>query len=157
MFKPWNSTMSQFDALFNELNDLRSYVERTLDRGYPEMQTPALGSSFFAGNWPQLNLADEGTRLLLTADVPGMSREDIKLTLTEDVLTLRGTRKVNAPEGYVAQRQERMPVTFTRSISMPCRVNMEAVSATVRDGILTVSLEKAEQAKPRQISVASAS
>jgi HSP20 family protein len=156
MLNTWNATYSPFDTLFSGLNDLRSYVERTLEQGYPAI-TPTPGSTFFAGTWPRMNLSDEGTRLVLTAEVPGMSREEIKLTLTDDILTLRGERAVNAPEGYKAHRQERMPVSFTRSVSLPCRVNLEAVSANVRDGVLTVSLDKAEQAKPRQISVASGS
>jgi HSP20 family protein len=156
MLNTWNATYSPFDTLFSGLNDLRSYVERTLDQGYPAI-APTSGSTFFAGTWPRMNLSDEGSRLVLAAEIPGMSREEVKLTLTEDVLTLRGERAVSAPEGYKVHRQERMPVSFTRSISLPCRINMEGVSANVRDGILTVSLDKAEQAKPRQISVASGS
>lgn len=157
MINPWNASFSQFDTLWNELNQLRSYVERSFDQNLPATLSPALGSSFFAGTWPRINLHDDGASLVLTAEVPGMAREDIKLTLTEDVLTLRGERAVKAPEGYTAQRQERMPVSFTRSISLPARINMEGVRANVRDGILTVTLDKAEQAKPRQISVNSAS
>jgi HSP20 family protein len=157
MINPWNATLSQFDSLWSELNTLRNYVERALDQDLPAAVSPGLGSSFFAGNWPPINLSDEGSHLMLTAEVPGMAREDIKLTLTEDTLTLRGERAVNAPAGYTAQRQERMPVSFTRSITLPSRINMEAVRATVRDGVLTVTLDKAEQAKPRQISVTGAS
>lgn len=154
MLNTWNATYSPFDTLMSGLSDLQSYVERTLDQRYAASAT-APGSSFFAETWPRINLSDEGACLVLTAEVPGLSREQIKLTLTEDVLTLRGVRAVNAPEGYESQRQERMPVSFTRSVGLPCRVSMEAVSASVRDGILTVRLDKAEQAKPRQISVAS--
>ena len=155
MLNTWNANLSPFDALFRELNDLRNYVENTLDQGFAGMLTPELGASFFAGTWPRMNLADEGARLVLKAEVPGMGRDEIKLTLTEDVLTLRGERRLAAPGGYAAHRQERVPASFTRSVSLPCRVNMEGVSASVRDGILTVSLDKAEQAKPRQISVES--
>ena len=148
MLNSWNSTLGQLDAVFAGLNDLRSIVERTLADGS--------SASFFAGSWPRLNLIDEGSRFVLYAEVPGMTRDDIKLTLTEDTLTMRGERGVAAPEGYVAQRQERIPVSFTRSVRLPCAVDLEAVSAKVRDGILAVSLDKAAQAKPRQISVASA-
>ncbi|MCK6588252.1 MAG: Hsp20/alpha crystallin family protein, partial [Polyangiaceae bacterium] len=70
-----------------------------------------------------------------------------------DVLTLKGERKSDAPQGYTAHRRERAPIQFARSFSLPCRVDLEKTSAVVKDGLLTVTMAKAPEAQPRQIQV----
>jgi hypothetical protein len=65
--------------------------------------------------------------------------------------------QVKAPEGYSAHRQERPAVRFSRSFALPCRVNPEKATAAVKNGILTVTLEKAADAMPRQIAVKASS
>jgi len=153
MLDRWNTR--GWDDLFDGMNQLRSVMDRMLEPGWTgSAADPTM--SFFAGGWPQINLADEGTRLVLTALVPGMARDDIQLTLANDVLTLKGERKLRAPEGYVSHRREREAQRFTRSVTLPCHIDPERVSASMTDGVLTVSLEKVERAKPRQISVESA-
>jgi HSP20 family protein len=107
----------------------------------------------YAGTWPRANLIDAGANLILTAEVPGLSEKDVRLTLNQEVLTIAGERTVDAPQGYSAHRQERPAVNFSRSFALPCRVNADRTSATVKNGILTVTLEKAADAMPRQIAV----
>jgi HSP20 family protein len=107
----------------------------------------------YAGIWPCANLIDAGANLILTAEVPGLSEKDVRLTLNQEVLTIAGERTVDAPQGYSAHRQERPAVNFSRSFALPCRVNADRTSATVKNGILTVTLEKAADAMPRQIAV----
>ena len=105
--------------------------------------------------WPRLNLYDEGSNLVLKADVPGLSEKDIQVTLNESGLAISGERKVVPPEGYSAHRQERTSFTFSRSLTLPCKVNPEQTQAQVRNGVLTVTLAKAPEAQPRQIAVQS--
>ena len=81
--------------------------------------------------WPRLTLRDTGGALELSADVPGLTEKDIELTLTRDVLSIKGERTVKAPEGYTVHRQERPSVQFTRGLSLPCIVDPEKTSATV--------------------------
>ena len=69
------------------------------------------------------------------------------------MLTISGERKVEAPEGYSVHRQERGSVKFSRSFTFPCRIDTEKASATVKDGVLTIKLAKAAEAKPRKITV----
>ncbi|CAN5687889.1 Hsp20/alpha crystallin family protein [soil metagenome] len=108
--------------------------------------------------FPSINLYDSGEQYTLTAELPGVSPEEIDLAITGDVLTLRGERK--RPEGITDEsyrRQERTFGRWARSISLPERVDGTQVTAGYNDGILTVTLPKAEVAKPRHISVSSGS
>jgi HSP20 family protein len=77
----------------------------------------------------------------------------VKLTLQQDVITLSGERKPDAPEGYYAHRQERAPVKFARSFTLPCRVDPEKAGASLKDGVMTITLAKAADAQPRHISI----
>ena len=106
--------------------------------------------------WPRLTLADDGEQFLLEAVVPGLTQKDITLTLSRNVLTISGERQLSVPEGYDLQRRERGSVKFSRSVSLPGPVDPEKVDARVKDGLLTVSLARAEEARPRRIAIESA-
>jgi HSP20 family protein len=82
-----------------------------------------------------------------------MRKEDIDISLHDGTLTISGERKRDNNNGETAQRTERYVGTFRRSIALPTRVDANKVSATYQDGILKVTLPKAEEAKPKQIQV----
>ena len=82
-----------------------------------------------------------------------MTEKDIQLSIHQDVLTLSGERKQEVPQGYFVHRQERAPLKFARSFTLPCKVDPEKSTATLKDGVLTITLPKAPEAQPRQISV----
>jgi HSP20 family protein len=86
-------------------------------------------------------------------ELPGMRKEDIDISLHDGTLTISGERKREINNGETAQRTERYVGTFRRSITLPTRVDAGKVSATYQDGILKVTLPKAEEAKPKQIKV----
>ena len=155
MLTRWNTGWSEFDDMFSVLNDFRRRMDRAFDDAFgADLEVPrGLG---VRGTWPLANLVDTGPQLVLTAELPGLSERDVKLTLNQEVLTIAGERKNDAPEGYSVHRRERADVSFTRSFALPCRVNAERTSASVKNGILTVTLEKAAEAMPRQIAVSSA-
>jgi HSP20 family protein len=153
MLTRWNTGWSDFDDMFAMMNQLRSYMDRVFEDTFGSRFAEGRALPFYAGTWPRANLIDAGSNLIVTAEVPGLSEKDIKLTLNQEVLTISGERKVQAPEGYSAHRQERAAVSFSRSFALPCRVNADRSSASVKDGILTVTLEKAADAMPRQIAV----
>jgi HSP20 family protein len=110
-----------------------------------------------AHNYPPLNLYDAGDRYLLSAQLPGMTPTDIDLTITGETLTIRGERK--RAEGVKEdsyRRQERPMGRWARTITLPDRVDSAQVGASFSDGILMVNLPKAEDAKPRHITVTAA-
>ncbi len=153
MLTRWNAGWSDVDDMFATMNQLRSYMDRVFAEPTPSRFAEGAPSAFYSGTWPRTNLIDGGAHLFLTAEVPGLSEKELKLTLNQEVLTVSGERHVNVPEGYSAHRQERPTVSFSRSFALPCRVNAERASAAVKNGILTVALQKAADAMPRQITV----
>ena len=106
---------------------------------------------------PAINLYDAGEKYILTAQLPGMAPEEVDLSITGETLTIRGDRK--RPDGVPEEsyrRQERQFGRWTRTVTLPDRVDSSNVAASFGHGVLTVSLPKAEEARPRQISVAAA-
>jgi len=141
------------DRTVSMMNDLR----RRIDRAFGEYEASGGRAPVFgAGAWPRAALWDNGSALVVTAEVPGLTEKDVKLTVNQDVLTIEGERRVDAPKGYSVHRQERTPIRFARSFAFPCRADVERATATVKDGVLTVTLPKAPEAQPRQIAVRAA-
>ncbi|MFO0889535.1 MAG: Hsp20/alpha crystallin family protein [Isosphaeraceae bacterium] len=106
--------------------------------------------------YPPINVYDVGDGYILSAQLPGLSPSDIELTITGETLTMRGERKRSdgvKDEGF--RRQERPVGRWSRTITLPDRVDSAQVTANFTNGILTVALQKAESAKPRHISVSS--
>jgi HSP20 family protein len=144
---------TDYDRTFAALDEFRRRMDHFFDDYSRAGFAPDAG--LYGGDFPNLLVRDEGSALTLTADVPGLGAEDINVTLSQDVLTLSGERKIAAPDGYKVRRQERGNFKFSRSMSMPCPIDPEKAVAQVKDGVLTLRLEKAQEAKPRQITVKS--
>jgi HSP20 family protein len=147
MFSRFGDASRDF-ALLDELR-------RRLDRVWEDMDPswPPLANTPSSAGWPRVNLYDEGTNLVLKADVPGLSEKEVQVTLNESGLSISGERRVAPPEGYAAHRQERGSYRFSRSLTLPCKVDPEQTQASVKDGVLTVTLAKSPEAQPRQIAV----
>ena len=91
--------------------------------------------------------------LELIAEVPGMGKDDINLKIQGNYLEINGTRKAETPEGYTAHKAERGTASFSRSFTLPTDIDANKVDATIKNGILTLKMPKAEAAKPKQINV----
>ena len=152
------------DRTFNALTHLRRQMDRVFDEYEPSRGlTHGQARDALRGNlidevsrgarFPALTLEDTGATLVLEADVPGLSEKDLQLTVHQDVLSFSAKRKSDAPEGYFVHRQERAPVEFARSFTLPCKVDPERCGASLKDGVLTITLTKAVEARPKQITV----
>ena len=107
--------------------------------------------------YPPLNVYDAGDRYLLSVQLPGMTPADIEQTITGETITIRGERKrAEGASDDSYRRQERPMGRWARTITLPDRVDSTQVGASFSDGILTVNLPKAEDAKPRHITVTAA-
>lgn len=104
-------------------------------------------------DWPKVNLHDDGTTLVLKADVPGVADGALTIALEGGEIVLSGERAVVVPEGWRVHRQERRHLRFVRRVPLPHKVDPARLAATVRDGVLTLRLAKAPGAQPRQIAV----
>jgi HSP20 family protein len=89
---------------------------------------------------------------VIKAELPEIKREDINITFENNVLTLKGVRKAEQPSGN-AQRLERHYGSFERSFVLPSSVDGNRISASYKDGVLTIQLPQREDAKPKQIEV----
>lgn len=133
---------------FDQLSSLRNEITRLL-----EDSNGASADAFNA--WaPALDLYEDKDDLTLTAELPGMKKEDIDISLHENTITISGERRQEKKYGDSdSGRQERHFGRFTRSLLLPKAVKTEGVKASYKDGVLTVTLPKADEAKPRQIEI----
>jgi HSP20 family protein len=132
-------------------SNLRDELNSFFDLPFPSSFGRA--EQLFTGWSPALDLYESGDHLVAVVELPGMHKEDVDISLHDGTLTISGERKHESTNGEKAQRTERYVGTFRRSISLPTRVDAGKVSATYQDGILKVTLPKAEEAKPKQIRV----
>lgn len=140
---------------FNNNFALMDEFRRRMDRVFEEFDEERSLPLYEGGTtgWPRTSLLDTGSSLVLRAEVPGLSEKDVTLMINQDVLTLSGERRAEAPEGYSVHRRERPSAKFARSIALPAKVDLEKCQAVVKNGVLTVTLPKAPESQPRQISV----
>ena len=103
--------------------------------------------------FPPLNVWEEGDTLFVEAEVPGLKIEDIAVSFDNGELTLKGEKKVVEKENAPMHRRERLTGTFTRTVTIPWDIMGDRVTAELKDGVLTVTLPKAETSKPRRVEV----
>ena len=113
------------------------------------------GEPFSRGWLPPVDIYEtEHHEVVLKAELPDMKREDINLTFENGVLTLKGERKFDRETKTDAyHRRERKYGSFTRSFTVPNTVDAGRISASYKDGVLTITLPQREEARPKQISV----
>ncbi len=131
--------------------------ERTLDemnRVFDMFDAPLGLRSMPRGTFPAVNLYDNETELLLTAEIPGVKIDDIGLSVTENTITLTGKRNgVQENKKGRWYRQERVMGQFERTITLAEKVDSAKATAEYKDGILTVHLPKVKVTAPKSIEV----
>jgi HSP20 family protein len=135
---------------FEQLTNLREEINRLFDLPMGSLDH----EPDFFGWAPAVDLYEDKDNFVVKAELPGMKKEEIELSLHQNNLILSGERKTEseAKEGETS-RSERYFGKFQRSLELPKPVDPNRVAATYKDGILTVTLPKTEESKPRQISV----
>ena len=137
--------------LLNRWSNLRDDLNTLFE--LPLMATSFRRGQLFNGWSPALDLYQTNDEFVATLELPGMRKEEIEISLHDGTLTISGERKSEVKNSEQVERSERYVGKFRRSISLPARVDVNKVSASYRDGILSVTLPKAEDAKPKQIKV----
>ncbi|MDZ7261227.1 MAG: Hsp20/alpha crystallin family protein [candidate division KSB1 bacterium] len=135
---------------FSEMESLRRDMDRLFDsffRRYPEEEV--------AATWqPLVDIAETKDDFIVTAEVPGMSKDDVKISLTNNVLTLKGEKKEEKEiKDKNFHRVERCYGSFQRSFTLPTEVQADKVKASYKDGVLKITLPKKEEVKPKEIAV----
>jgi HSP20 family protein len=109
-----------------------------------------------AGVFPLINLTEDKDRYYVRTELPGLKGDELDIQVTGKNLAISGERKIAAAEeGARYHRREREAGSFSRMIGLPGEVDTEKVEASLENGILTITISKAEIAKPKQISVSS--
>lgn len=112
------------------------------------------GSQDLATGWiPATDIVEVAEGLQVVLELPGLRPEDVKITLENYVLTIRGEKKQAVEENSRVHRYERSYGAFERSFTLPNTLDPDRVAATFEHGVLTISIPKAEKARPREIQV----
>ncbi len=137
-----------------ELDSIQSEMNRLFNTFFDTPTTA--GNANPARRWmPAMDLVEHEDHFLLSADLPGMKQEDVKLEVSDGVLTLAGERKTAHEErkgGYI--RIERATGAFQRSLTLPDGVDPEQVAASFSDGVLEVRIPKPSERKPHRVQIA---
>jgi len=136
---------------FGRLSDLRHEIDRLFEAPWSEL---AHGSQLLSGWTPALDVYEDKDNVYVKVEVPGMKKEDIDISLHDGSLSISGERKTEQKhEDSEVYRSERFFGRFQRTVTLPTAVASDKVKAQYKDGILTVTLPKTEEAKPKHIDI----
>lgn len=139
-----------FTPGFNDFFRMRDELDQLFDIGLPLSNIRSVPR----GTFPAINMREGKEDVNIQAHLPGIDPKEVELTLEDNALTIKGNRDVKlADEKTNYHRRERFSGSFSRIVSLPEGMNPDKVEATYRDGILNISIGKAEEKKPKQISV----
>jgi HSP20 family protein len=147
----WQRPESTSWAGFGRLSNLRDEIDRLFDFPLAEL---ARTSQLLSGWTPALDVHEDKDNITVKAELPGMKKEEINISLHDGCLSISGERKgENKFSDTEIYRSERFVGRFQRTIPLPAPVAADQVKAQYQDGVLTVTLPKTEEAKPKRIDV----
>jgi len=130
-------------------------IQREMNKMFDGVFRGTGDEDYSFSSWtPAVDITEHDDEYLVKVELPGVNKDEVKLTLENNILTIRGEKKQEKEtkkENY--HRVERSYGSFQRSFTLPAAVKSDKIDASYKDGILTVSLPKAEEAKPKQIEV----
>ena len=137
---------------FHDLTSLQDRINRLFEEAFPRSgESDERGT----GIWrPPVDILDTETAIVIEVEVPGISKDDISIDLKENVLSIKGERKLEADreeENYY-QRERRFG-WFQRTFTLPANVDPESIKATFKQGVLKIEIPKPEERKPKQITI----
>jgi HSP20 family protein len=142
-------SLTDFDRLFEEFRRMEQQMDQLFGSGTPSRSIRSVPR----GTFPPINLAATAEAVEVYLFAPGVDPARIDLKLEQNLLSVTGERSIPAQEGATYYRQERYSGPFQRVIELPDDVDPERVQARYRDGILHITAQRRESAKPRQITV----
>ena len=157
--KPQEIQKSAANLWMHPYEEFERFFDRMLGRNWPKpfkWEAPAwselMGSP--EARLPSMDIIDHDDHLLVRAEIPGVNKEDLNISLSENVLTIKGdTQREEKKETGDYFRHEISRTSFARSVTLPVAVDASKVNATLTDGILEVSVGKAETSKRRAVKV----
>ena len=136
---------------FGRLTNLRDEIDRLFEAPLAEL---VRNSQLLSGWTPTLDVYEEKDHFTVKAELPGMKKEDIEVAMHEGSLSISGERKSESKhEDSEVYRAERFFGRFQRTVTLPVPVAVDKIQAQYKDGVLTITLPKTEEAKPKRIEV----
>ncbi len=131
--------------------NLREDIDRLYDEFFNERMDDAETLTKIR---PRVNIEETKEAYIVTAELPGLKKSDVKITFQDNQLTLSGEKKEDADvQERTFHRYERQFGSFSRTFSIPNLIQADKISAAMEDGVLEIKLPKAEEAKPREIKI----
>ncbi len=148
-WEPFGSLRRRSD-FFGDLTTIQQEMNRLFDEFFGERR-----AGLSEGQWiPVIDVSEIDSQLLVRAELPGMTQDDIEVNLEDNVLTIKGEKKQEVrQEKEHFHCVERTFGGFSRSFTLPAGVKADEIKASFEDGILTVVLPKSEEAKPKKIAI----
>ena len=135
-----------------KISRMRKDMDRLFERLWDDFGMPV--SPATVRELPQIDLSEREDKLIIKAEIPGMNPEDMDISLTDDVLTIKGEMKhTHTDEGEDYHRIERRYGFFSRNIQLPCKVTMDQIIATYKKGILHIEMPKCKPDAAREIKI----
>jgi HSP20 family protein len=144
-------TMERWDP-FRGINDIQTEMNRLFDSWSGRPTSTASERMWL----PAVDVHETKDEFVLSLDIPGVSQKDVHISITGDLLTVKGERRFERESddaGNTYHRVERLYGKFERSVQLPTMVQTDKVKATYQDGVLKVTLPKAEEVKPREVKI----
>jgi HSP20 family protein len=142
--------LGRWDSFF----DMSKTLEE-VDRMFNAANRPLGLRSVPRGTFPAINIYDQGESAVLVAEIPGIDPNELELTVLNDTVTIKGKRPFEANDEDRVYRRERWSGEFSRTLTLPDVVDPDNAHAEYKNGVLRVSLEKAEKAKAKRIQIKS--
>ncbi|CUS76560.1 heat shock protein Hsp20 [Candidatus Kryptonium thompsonii] len=137
--------------LATEIFDLQKEINRMFDRFFRGFEDEEIRMISWS---PRVDISETDDEYIVRAEIPGVSKDDVKITIKDDILTISGEKKQEKEaKGENFHRIERVYGSFSRSFALPGSVKVDKVEAKFKDGVLTIKLPKVEEAKPREIEI----
>ena len=149
-WRPYGTAVERWEP-FRNVNDIQGEMNRLFDSFFGRPATVAACERMWA---PLVDMYETKDDLFVTLELPGVREKDVHVSITGDMLTVKGERRFESDvkdEGYY--RLERVYGKFERSMPLPIPVQADKVKATYRDGVLEIRLPKVEEVKPKEIKI----
>lgn len=144
--------MSFITRYSNPFSDFRTLQARVFEPFFGRFQF--LDDALTSGTWaPPVDVAEEGDKIMVKVEVPGMEEKDLKVHFEDGLLTVSGERQFEKKDERNYHRIERSYGNFVRTFSLPRSVDASAITASYRNGVLEIEIPKKEEAKPRHIEI----
>ncbi len=144
----WNQPYS---TSFNLLQEVHDDIARFLEGTPMRTFAPSRWGLDTGAYVPPVDLYDQTEQLVVRADLPGLDKNSIEVSVVRNTLTIKGEKRDDHTEGRT--RSERTFGSFSRSLALPAKVDSEKVTAAYRNGVLEITLPKAVESKPHKIAV----